>query len=167
MTATIPMTMTTTSSKLITRRQREVLDHLSGRGAFSRDKASTVYGLDSTVAAKLTANGVINKCYDQSYGDVYWIRGEGEEATGTNVLAGFVVILNRDVTTPSGRSENFFVARARYDGKGTTFRRLLREWMQKLDLRSKDLLGYGGVEVIPADSPVLAGDHVFLDEAAP
>ena len=151
----------------ITRRQREVLDHLSERGAFSRDKASTVYGLDSAVAGKLAAAGVINKRYEQRDGDVYWIRGEGEEATGANVLAGFVVILNRDLTTPSGRGENFFVARARYDGKSATFRRLLRSWMQKLDLRSKDLLGYGGIDVILADSPVFSGDHVILDEAAP
>ena len=127
-----------------------------------------VYGIDSNVAEKLAAGGVINKRYDASRGEVYWIRGEGEEATGASVPAGFVVILHRDVTTPSGRSENFFVARARYDGKGTTFRRLLRGWMQKLDLRNKDLLGsYSGFEVIPADSPVFSGDHVILDEMTP
>jgi len=127
-----------------------------------------VYGADSTVAAKLAASGVINKRYDAQRGDVYWIRKEGEEASGVSVPAGFVVILYRDVTTPSGRRENFFVARARYDGKGTTFRRLLRGWMQKLDLRNKDLLGgYAGFEVIPADSPVFGGDHVILDETAP
>ena len=37
--------------------------------------------------------------------------------------------------------------------------------MQTLDLRSKDLLGGSfGIEMIPADSPVFAGDHIILDE---
>lgn len=148
----------------VTRRQREVLDHLRERGAFSREKASTVWGTDSNLAEKLAGSGVINKRYDAKYGDVYWIRGEGEEVTGANVFAGFVVILQKDVITPSGRRENFFIGRARYDGKGKTFRRLLRGWMQKLDLRNKDLLGgYAGFEVIPGDSPVFQGDHVILN----
>lgn len=150
----------------ITRRQREVLDHLSERAAFSRETASmTATGSDVGVADRLAAAGVVNKRYDESRGEVYWIRGEGEEATGASVPAGFVVILDRDVATPSGRRENFFVARARYDGKGTTFRRLLRGWMQTLGLKSKDLLGgTWGFELIPADSPVFGGDHVILDE---
>lgn len=150
----------------ITRRQREVLDHLIERAAFSQEKARLVPGLDINVAEKLAADGVINKRYDAEHGAVYWIRSEGEPATGASVPAGFVMILdNRDVKTPSGRSENFFLARARYDGKGTTFRRLLRGWMQTLDLRNKDLLGgTWGVEVIPADSPVFSGDHVILEE---
>jgi hypothetical protein len=151
----------------ITRRQREVLDHLSEQGAFSGEKAAmTASGLDVGVAEKLAASGVINKRYDEKRGEVYWIRAEGEPATGASVPAGFVVILSRDVRTPSGRSENFFVARASYDGKGTTFRRLLRGWMQALGLRSKDLVGgTWGVEMIAADSPVFSGDHVILDEA--
>ena len=151
----------------ITRRQREVLDHLSANAAFSRDKARTVlYGIDANVAEKLAAGGVINKRYDADRGAVYWIRSEGESATGASIEAGFVVILqDRDVKTPSGRAENFFLARARYDGKGTTFRRLLRGWMQTLGLHRKDLLGGSfGIEVIPADSPVFAGDHVILKE---
>lgn len=148
----------------ITKRQREVLDHLSEKGAFSREKASMVYGIDANVAEKLTANGVINKCYDASRGEIYWIRGEGEPATGVNILAGFVVILQRDITTPSGRTENFFLARAPYDGKGTTFRKLLRSWMSTLKLKPKDLLGGSfGIEVVPADSPVFDGDHVILE----
>lgn len=148
----------------ITRRQREVLDYLSKRAAFSREKAHSTYGTDSNVAEKLASLGVINKRYDASFGAVYWIRAEAEPATGASVPAGFVVILHRDVATPSGRMENFFLARAAYDGKGVTFRRLLRDWMTKLGLRTKDLLGgYAGFEVIPADSAVFEGDHLILD----
>jgi hypothetical protein len=74
------------------------------------------------------------------------------------------VILSRDLTTPSGKLENFFLARAPYDGRGVTFRRLLREWMQILGLRNKDLLGGAlGFELIADDSPVFHGDHVILD----
>jgi hypothetical protein len=152
----------------ITKRQREVLDHLSTQAAFSRDKASFVYGIDSNVADKLAVAGVINKRYDAKHGEVYWIRAEGETATGVNILAGFVVILHKDVTTPSGRTENFFLARAPYDGKGATFRKLLRSWMTSLNLKTKDLLGGShGIEVVPADSPVFDGDHVILDASTP
>lgn len=152
----------------ITKRQREVLDHLSEKAAFTSAKAHTVYGTDANVAEKLAANGVINKRYDASRGPVYWIRTEGESATGVNILAGFVVILQRDITTPSGRTENFFLARAPYDGKGTTFRKLLRSWMSTLKLKTKDLLGSSfGIEVVPADSPVFEGDHVILEARKP
>ncbi len=154
-------------SVTITRRQREVLDHLSEKAAFSREKASmTAVGTDAVVAEKLVANGVLNKRYDEVRGGVYWIRGENEEATGVSVPIGFVVLLSgREFKTPSGRSENFFVARARYDDRGVTFRRLLRGWMQTLGLRNKDLLGSTwGVEMIPAVSPVFDGGHVILDE---
>jgi hypothetical protein len=151
----------------ITRRQREILDHLSANAAFSRDKAHVVYGTDENVAEKLAAAGVINKRYDAKHGAMYWIRSANEAATGANIVAGFVVILRRDIKTPSGRNENFFLARARYDGKGKAFRRLIRGWMQTLGLRSKDLLGGShGAEVIPADSPVFNGDHVILEEPA-
>lgn len=60
------------------------------------------------------------------------------------------------------------LARAPYDGKGTTFRKLLRGWMQTLQLHTKDLLGgTGGFEVIPADAPVFEGDHVILEARKP
>jgi hypothetical protein len=148
----------------ITRRQQEVLDHLSVRGAFSRGEAHIVRGGDSNGADTLARRGVINKRYDAERGAIYWVRGEGEPATSDSVPAGFVVILTRDVTTPSGRKENFFLARAPYDGKGTTFRRLLRGWMRTLDLRAKDLSGgTWGVEQIVADSPAFGGDHVILE----
>jgi len=151
------------SMSSVTRRQREVLDHLNMKGAFSREKAATVYGTDSNVADTLARIGKINKRYDTKLGDIYWIRSEDEPATGNSVPAGFVVILNRDLTTPSGRAENFFLARALYDGKGATFRRLRQGWMKALGLRPKDLLGYGGTELIEPDAPVFAGDHVILD----
>jgi hypothetical protein len=148
----------------ITRRQREVLDHLSAKGAFSRVEASMVYGADSNVADKLAANGVINKRYGAHGDEVYWIRAEGEPATGVSILTGFSVVLHREVTTPSGRSENFFLARAPYDGKGATFRQLLRGWMSMLKLKPKDLLASSfGIEVVPADSPMFDGDHLILD----
>jgi len=157
-----------TPKSTITRRQREVLDHLSEHTAFSREKASMVYGSDSSVAENLAARGVINKRYDAARGEVYWVRAEGEAATGASIPTGFFVILNRDVKTPTGKSENFFLARAPYDGKGTTFRRLLRSWMRALGLRSKDLLGgTWGFEVHEPDGPMFAGDHVILDELAP
>jgi hypothetical protein len=147
----------------ITSRQREVLDHLSERAAFSSAKAHDVFGSDENVADKLAERGVTNKRYD-TRGAVYWIRGEGELATSASVPAGFVVILHRDVTTPSGRTENFFLARAPYDGKGITFRHLLRGWMSTLGLQRKDLLGsYMGFEFIAADAPVFDEDHVILD----
>jgi hypothetical protein len=148
----------------ITRRQREVLDHLSARAAFSSERASSVFGSDERTAERLAEIGAINKRYTDQ-GAVYWVRGQTEAATGTSVPAGFVVVLHRDVTTPSGRvAENFFLVRAAYDGKGTTFRHLLRGWMRTLGLRSKDLLGgYMGFELIAADSPVFDGDHVVLD----
>ena len=69
----------------ITRRQREVLDHLSERAAFARDTATSVYGSDAALADKLAANGAINKRYDSTYGDVYWIRADGEVATTASV----------------------------------------------------------------------------------
>lgn len=73
------------------------------------------------------------------------------------------MILHRDVTTPSGKTENFFLARAPYDGKGATFRGLLRGWMRTLGLRNKDLLnGSSGFELIAADAPMFNGDHVIL-----
>ena len=150
------------SKTTLTKRQREVLDHLSIRGAFSRDKASFVFGGDAGVADKLAANGVINKRYVARHGEVYWIRAEDEPATGISIPTGFVVILHRDVETPSGKTENFFLARAPYDGKGVTFRKLLRGWMTALKLRPKDLLN---IEVIEPDAPVFAGDHVILDNA--
>lgn len=43
-------------TQAITKRQREVLDHLSEKGAFSSAKASMVYGIDSNVAEKLAGN---------------------------------------------------------------------------------------------------------------
>lgn len=148
-----------------TKRQREVLDHLSEHGAFSREKAEGVYGADSVVAENLVASGAVNKRYDAQHGTVYWIRGDDEAATGVSVPAGFVVILQRDVATPSGRQENFFLARARYDGKGRTFRGLLRGWLRALDLEPKDLLGgTNGFQVASADEPMFGGDHVVLDE---
>ena len=46
----------------ITRRQREVLDHLSEKRAFSRESASmTRSGLDDNVADTLAAGGVTSK----------------------------------------------------------------------------------------------------------
>ena len=149
----------------ITRRQREVLDHLSKRAAFSREKATTTAsGLDENVADTLATRGVLNKRYDKDAGAVYWIRAEGEDATSASIPTGFVVILTRDISTPSGRSENFFLARAPYNGKGPTFRRLLRGWMQTLGLRNKDLLGgtWSFQSILP-DSPVFDGDHVIVD----
>ena len=123
-----------------------------------------VFGGDANVADKLAQGGTINKRYDKQRGAVYWIRGEGEPATSASVPAGFIVILHRNVTTPSGKTENLFLARAPYDGKGTTFRKLLRGWMSTLNLRTKDLLGgTWGFEVIEPDAPVFAGDHVILD----
>ena len=146
--------------------QREVLDHLSKHAAFSREKARAVPGFDEVPAEKLTQQGVLNKRYVSTYGAAYWIRSEGEEATGTSVPAGFIVILHRDLTTPSGKTENLFLARAPYDGKGATFRRLLRGWMNVLGLRNKDLLNSSmGFELIAADAPVFNGDHVILDKS--
>lgn len=152
----------------ITPKQREVLDSLSRHGAFSRESARAVPGFDEASADKLAQHGVLNKRYDGTYGATYWVRGESEDATGTNVPAGFLIILHRDLTTPSGKLENFFLARAPYNGRGVTFRRLLRAWMQILGLRNKDLLGGpSGFELIAADSPVFHGDHVILDGPPP
>lgn len=149
----------------ITRRQREILDHLSEKAAFSSSNARmTRSGLDVNVADTLAKRGVINKRYDAEGNTVYWIRAEGEAETSDSIPTGFVVILSRDVTTPSGRKENLFLARAPYDGKGTTFRRLLRGWMKTLNLRNKDLLGgTWGFELKLPDSPIFSGDHVILD----
>lgn len=153
-----------TRAGTLTQRQREVLDHLTKKAAFSRETARAVPGFDEPPAEKLAQRSVLNKRYVDRYGAAYWIRGKSEAATGTRVPAGFVVTLHRDVTTPSGRRENLFLARAPYDGKGATFRRLLRGWMQSLGLRNKDLLsGALGFELIGPDSPVFNGDHVILD----
>jgi hypothetical protein len=153
------------STTRITPRQREVLDHLSKNAAFSREKARAVPGFDEVHAEKLAQRGVLNKRYDNTYGAAYWIRGEAEAATGISVPAGFIVILHRDITTPSGKTENFFLASAPYDGKRTTFQRLLRGWMSTLGLRNKDLLsGSSGFELIAADASVFNGDHVILSD---
>lgn len=146
----------------ITRRQREVIDYLSEHAAHSSEHACLPLGSDTNTAEALTFRGVLNKRYGDD-GALYWIRGEKETMTGTRLLAGFMIILHRDVTTPSGRAENFFLARAPYDGKGATFRSLLRDWMRTLGLQRRDLLGsYMGFEQISADSPVFHGDHVIL-----
>lgn len=158
----------TMPSPRITPNQREVLDHLSKHAAFSRERAHAVPGFDDVAAEKLAQRGVLNKRYVSTYGAAYWIRGQDEDATGTSVPAGFIVVLHRDLTTPSGKTENLFLARASYDGKGTTFRRLLRGWMHALGLRNKDLLsGSMGFELIAPDAPVFNGDHVILDVAQP
>jgi hypothetical protein len=153
-----------TADRKLTKRQREVIDHLSAKAAFTRDTAHEVYGWDHAVAEALARLHIINKRYDTKYGDVYWIRAANEEGTGTRVLAGFVVILNRDLTTPAGKRENFFLARSPYDGTGKTFRRLLKEWKAKLQLTNKDFLGYGGFEVHDPDESIFRGDHVILDD---
>lgn len=146
----------------ITLRRREVLDYLAAVAAFSNEKAHAVHDSDVDVADKLAALGLVNKRYVAE--PLYWIRGEGELETGPCVLAGFVVVLQTDVPTPSGRTENFFLARAPYDGKGATFRRLLRDWMSTLDLKSRDFLGgTSGFELIAPDASVFNGDHVILD----
>ncbi len=146
--------------------QREVIDHLSKCLAFSCEKARSVPGFDEAHAEKLVQRGVLNKRYINTYGAAYWIRGESEVPTGTSVPAGFVVILHSDVTTPSGKTENFFLARALYDGKRTTFQRLLRGWMTVLGLRNKDLLNSSmGFELIAADATVFNGDHLILESA--
>lgn len=156
------------SSPRITASQREVLDHLSKHAAFSRERARAVPSFDEVPAEKLTQRGVLNKCYVSTYGAAYWIRSEGEEATGTSVPAGFIVVLHRDVTTPLGKTENLFLARAPYDGKGATFRRLLKGWMNALGLRNKDLLNSPmGFELIAPDAAVFNGDHVILDDPQP
>jgi hypothetical protein len=148
----------------ITPKQHEVLDSLSRHSAFSQESARPAFGFDEVPAEKLVQHGILNKHYDSTYGATYWVRGKSEVATGTTVPAGFLVILHRDLTTPSGKSENFFLARAPYDGRGVTFQRLLRVWMQILGLRHKDLLGGSlGFELIAADSPVFHGDQVILD----
>ena len=118
---------------------------------------------DEVSANKLTQHGVLNKRYVNTYGAAHWIRGESEAATGLIVPAGFIVILHRDLTTPTGKAENFFLARAPYDGKGVTFRHLLRGWMNTLGLRTKDLLsGTNSFELVAADAIVFNGDHVIL-----
>jgi hypothetical protein len=144
----------------ISHRQREVLDYLSKSEALSTAKAQAVGGFDEMSAEKLALRGMLNKRYIDTYGAAYWIRGESEAATGTSVPAGFIVILKHDLTTPSGKAENFFLARALYDGRGATFRRLLRGWMNTLGLHNKDLLN--GSELIDPDSPVFNGDHLIL-----
>lgn len=152
----------------ITPEQREVLDSLSRHATFSRESVRAVPGFDEAPAEKLAQHGVLNKRYVDTYGAAYWVRGESEAATGANVPAGFLVILHRDLSTPSGTLENFFLARAPYDGRGATFRSLLRAWMQILGLRNKDLLGgASGFELIAADSPMFHGDHVILDGPPP
>jgi hypothetical protein len=152
----------------ISARQQEVLNYISERAAFSPEKAWPVPDFDEVPADKLTQRGVLNKRYVNTYGAAYWIRGESEAATGLLVPAGFIVILHRDLTTSTGKAENFFLARASYDGKGVTFRRLLRGWMDTLGLRNKDLLnGTNGFELIATNSLVFNGDHVILSNLNP
>lgn len=90
------------STTRITPRQRELLDCLSKHAAFSHERARAVPEFDEVPAEKLAQRGVLNKRYVSTYGAAYWIRSKGEEATGTNVPAGFIVILHRDVMTPLG-----------------------------------------------------------------
>lgn len=151
-------------TKSLTSQQRDVLDHFTRHAVFSSAKARSVPGFDECPAESLVKRGVLNKRYTTANGAVYWIRGADEPATGVSAPAGFLVVLHRDVTTPSGKTENFFLARAPYDGRGSTFRRLLRGWMQTLGLRNKDLLGSSmGFELIEPDAAVFHEDHVILD----
>lgn len=161
----VPAVLRSAAQGAINAHQREVLDYLSKHGAFSHEKAHHVVGFDEVTAEKLVRLGVLNKRYISTYGAAYWIRSESEVPTGTSVPAGFIVILHSDVTTPSGKTENFFLARALYDGKRTTFQRLLQGWITVLGLRSKDLLnGSIGFELIAADAPVFNGDHLILSQ---
>jgi hypothetical protein len=147
----------------MTKRQREVLDYLIEVGALSSATAHTVFGEDNSIADNLASAGVINKRYAVDCGEVYWIRADSEPPTGVTLLTGFSVVLNIDLTTPGGKKENFFLARAWYDGKSKTFRVLLRDWMKQLNLRAKDLISLP-IEIVPVDSAIFRGDHVILDE---
>lgn len=152
---------------LVTRRQRKVIESFRAEAAITSESACLAQGWDAGLAEKLASRGILNKRFDADRGWIYWIRAADEPATGTLIEVGFVAILHRDLATPSGRAENFFLARATYDVRGVTFRRLLRGWMSTLGLRPRDLVG--GVmrfEMVPADSPMFEGDHVVLGAAS-
>ncbi len=61
----------------ITDRQREVINYLSKRAAFSPEKAHIVVGFYEVPAEKLAQRGLLNKLYNNK-GTAYWIRGESE-----------------------------------------------------------------------------------------
>lgn len=151
------------SKRTLTRKQKEVLDHLSD--ATSSETAEGVYGDLFRTAMNLADGGVLNLRLTDDGREVFWRRQPGEKATGAVVPAGFVVALNRDIQEPSGKQVNFFVARTKkYDLTQQTFRRLLSSWLKRLGLSPKDVLASIPADQIPYDSAVFDNPgHVIIE----
>jgi len=152
------------SKRTLTRKQQEVLDHLSD--ATSPNKADWVFGDLFKTAMNLADSEVLNLRLTDDGREVFWRRQPGEEATGAVVPAGFVVALNRDIQEPSGKRVNFFVARTKnYDLTKKSFRRLLSGWLRHLGLTQKDVLTSIPVDQIPYDSAIFDNPgHAILED---
>lgn len=152
------------SKRAFTRKQEEVLDHLSS--ATSPETADWVYGDYFRTAMNLADRGVLNLKLTDDGREVFWKRQPGEKATGAAVPAGFVVALNRDIQEPSGKQVNFFVARTKsYDLTQQSFRRMLSGWLRRLGLVPKDVLTSIPVDQIPYESAIFDNPgHVIIED---
>lgn len=111
--------------------------------------------------------GLVNRARDEHDNEIVWIRQPDEPLIGASTARGWIVILSEDVQAPSGKSENFFLARsASYDGSRAMFRKLLRNWLDRLDLRWRDVNAYCPIEELEYDASIFEnkGQHVFFDE---
>ena len=152
-------------STKLTRAQSETMDELRVFGCVSRETAYGL-GLHARMALKLAKLGLVNRAVDQHESERFWIRQPGEPSVGASSARGWIVILNRNIPAPNGKIDNFFLARSvSYDGRTATFRKLLRGWLERLGLKSRNLISLP-IEEVEYDASIFvnSGGHVFFDE---
>lgn len=143
-----------------------MLRELEEAGAVSRETGLAA-GSGHKVLPALQKLGLVNRGRDRHENEIFWVRQAGEPLVGASTARGWIVILNKNVQAPSGKSENLFLARsASYDGSSATFRKLLRNWLDRLGLRWRDVNTYAPIEELEYDAPIFEnkGQHVFFDE---
>ena len=152
------------SKNPLTRKQKDVLEVLSK--ATSSKTADWVYGDLFRTAMNMADKGILNLRLSDRGQELFWIRGEDEPATGATVAAGFVVILNRNIQEPSGKSVNFFLARTKnYDLTQKSFQEMLAKWLRKLKLSQRDIIQSIPIEQVSYDERMFQNPgHVILED---
>lgn len=156
---------------MMTNLQREALDEIMETpSAISPESAKGVTGANYRVAPNLVRLGILNVRIDEFGSERFWHRaGLDEKATGTRVPAGFIVILNKDITERGGKRVNFFLGRTRrFDlvARRRSLDSLLAGWLKRLKLSPKDLSRYIAVEITSYDNgPFSNPDHIILESS--
>lgn len=138
---------------------------LQALGCISRETACFC-GFNINAALKLAKLGLVNRAVDKHQNERFWIRQPGEPSVGASSARGWIVILSCDIPTPAGKKENFFLARsAAYDGSKAMFNKLLRDWVNRIGVKWRDLISLP-IEELEYDNPLFEnkGGHVFFDE---